>query len=75
MVDISGTVTDQDGNGIEGVKVTVINESTDSVATTTTTDANGDYLVSVGTNTYHVIIQYTDSNGDFYNSPSNPFVS
>lgn len=75
MVDISGKVTDKDGNGVENVNVTVLDESDNTVVATTTTDANGDYSVTVGTNSYHVMFRYEDSEGDLFNSESYPFVT
>jgi hypothetical protein len=73
MVDISGTVTDEDGDALDGVQVTVINETTDSVAATTTTDSNGDYSVTVGSDSYHVLFYYVDGGSDF-NTDSYPYI-
>ena len=73
MVTISGNVTDDEGNPLNGVNVTIIDTVNDAVAATTTTDANGDYSVSVGSNTYHVLIYYDDGSKD-YNTESYPYI-
>jgi hypothetical protein len=74
MVDISGTVTDKDGNALGGVPVAIIDEANDSVAATTTTDSSGNYSVTVGSNSYHVLFAYEES-GEQYNTDSYPFIS
>jgi hypothetical protein len=74
MVDISGTVTDEDGETLSGVKVIVIDESNDSVAATTTTANDGTYSVTVGSNSYHVLFSY-QANGEDYNTDSYPYIA
>jgi hypothetical protein len=75
MVTISGNVTDDEGNALNGVNVTVIDTVNDAVAATTTTDSNGDYSVSVGSNTYHVLLYYDDpNNSKDYNTESYPYI-
>jgi len=74
MVDISGTVTDQDGNALGSVQVVVIDEANDAIAATTTTASDGTYSVTVGSNTYHVLFSYQAS-GEDYNTDSYPNIS
>lgn len=74
MVDISGTVTDNDGNPLSGATVIVIDEANDSVAATTTTASDGTYSVTVGSNSYHVLLSY-QANGEEYNTDSYPFIT
>jgi len=73
MVTISGKVTDDEGNNLENVAVTVINEANDSVAATTTTASDGTYSVSVGSDSYHVLFYYVDGSKD-YNTDSKPYI-
>lgn len=74
MVDISGTVTDGDGEPLGGVTVIVIDEANDSVAASTTTASDGTYSVTVGSNSYHVLLSY-EANGEQYNTDSYPYVT
>jgi len=74
MVDISGTVTDEDGDTLGGVQVIVIDETNDVVAATTTTASDGTYSVTVGSNSYHVLFSYEDG-GNQYNTDSYPFIT
>jgi len=72
---LSGTVT-LSGSGVQDATIHVINDTDDSIETTTTTDSNGDYSVSVPSgNTYHVTVRYEDSNGNKYNDESKPFIA
>lgn len=73
MVDISGTVTDTDGDALGGVKVVVINEANDSVAATATTASDGTYSVTVGSDSYHILYSLEDG-GQRYNTDSYPEV-
>lgn len=50
---LTGSVTDADGNGIAGVDVTVVNAAGDEVHTTVTA-ADGTYAVLIGTGSYAV---------------------
>lgn len=75
MVTVSGTVTDQDGNGIGGVVVRVINEVSESVVANGTTASDGTYSFSVGTDSYHVIFSYEDADGNLYNANSYPAIT
>jgi len=54
---ISGSVVDDGGNAIEGATIKVINEETDAIAKTFTTDSNGEFSGSVPESppTYHVV--------------------
>jgi hypothetical protein len=74
MVDISGTVTNNDGDSLGGVTVIVIDETNDAVAGTTTTASDGTYSITVGSNSYHVLFSYEES-GEQYNTDSYPYVS
>jgi len=70
---IAGTVT-LSGSGVQGAKVYVINTDADTVAGTATTDANGDYSVTVPADSpYHIAVQYDDGSQK-YNALSKPFV-
>lgn len=54
---ISGTVT-QDGSPVESALVYIIDQATDQVHETATTDANGDYATSVlPSGTYHAVVE------------------
>lgn len=74
MVDISGTVTDEEGNTLGGVEVMVIDETNDAIAASTTTASDGTYSVTVGSNTYHVMFYYSES-GEDYNTDSYPYIN
>ena len=70
---IAGTVT-LSGSGVQGAKVYVINAENDTVERTATTDANGDYGVTVPADPpYHIAVQYDDGSQK-YNALSKPFV-
>lgn len=72
--ELAGTVT-LANNGIEGAKIYIINDTNGDIEAETTTDANGDYSVTVDTdNVYHVAVQYEDSSGNQYNDESKPFI-
>ena len=51
---LSGTVTDADGNPIEGASVEAVNDSTGSTEATATTDVNGSYEMFVESGDYNV---------------------
>ena len=72
-LEISGAVT-LSGAGVSGARVYVIDTDAGEVAETATTDANGDYSVSVSSGpVYHVAVQYDDGSTQ-YNALSKPFV-
>jgi len=75
MAEIRGKVTDNNDDPVEGVKITLINDSQDSLAGTTTTDSNGEYSFNnlSASDTYHVAAQYDDGS-DYYNAYSKPFI-
>ena len=54
---ISGSVVDDNGNAVGGATIKVINENTDEVAKTLTTDSNGKFSASIPESppTYHVV--------------------
>jgi len=51
---LSGKVTDEQSNGILGVEVSVIDTTTLNTVASTTTDANGDYALTVITGLYNI---------------------
>jgi hypothetical protein len=73
-IEISGTVVDG-GTGVSGAKVTVIDDTSDEVLTTTTTDADGNWSATVPDTRLHVVAQYEDDSGTVYNTTSYPFVN
>lgn len=57
ITDISGTVTDG-GSAVQGALVYLIDQGSDTVYGTQTTDANGDYrFTDVPTGTYHAVVE------------------
>jgi hypothetical protein len=72
--EISGTVVNG-GSAVSGAKVTVIDDTSDEVFTTTTTDANGNWSATVPDTRLHVVAQYEDGSGTVYNTTSYPFVN
>lgn len=73
-IEISGTVVDG-GTGVSGAKVTVIDDTSDEVLTTTTTDSNGNWSATVPDTRLHVVAQYEDDSGTVYNTTSYPYVN
>lgn len=73
-IEISGTVVDG-GTGVSGAKVTVLDDTSDEVLTTTTTDADGNWSATVPDTRLHVVAQYQDDSGAVYNTTSYPFVN
>lgn len=70
---VSGQAT-LDGDPVEDAKIKVINDTSESVEESVFTNGNGDYSVEVpGSDTYHVLGQYEDSEGNLYNEESKPF--
>lgn len=58
LYSVSGTVT-LDAVAVEGALVYLIDQSTDAVVATETTDASGEYeFTSVAAGTYHVVCEY-----------------
>jgi len=79
--DIQGTVTDIDGDPVEGVPVYLINEQNVNSVVSTTTDSNGNYIfeshpdVQTSTDTYIVAAGGYDSNNNLVTTSSNPNVT
>lgn len=72
---LSGTVT-LNGSAVEGATIYCIDDTNESIAEVTTTDSNGDYRVRVDTgDTYHMVVQYEDGQGNQYNDESKPFLA
>lgn len=77
--DIQGTITDADGNVVQGATVSLF-KHTGEVVEHTTTDASGNYIFGShsegdGTSTdWHVVARYDDGNGN-YNAFSKPYVT
>jgi hypothetical protein len=72
---LSGTVT-LDGSAVEGATIYCIDDTNESIAEVTSTDANGDYRVRVDTgDLYHMVVQYEDGQGNQYNDESKPFLA
>ena len=65
---ISGQVT-LNGVGVSGAIVRVIDQN-GSYFEDTTTDSNGYYSINCGDDYYHVVVEYTDGNGNKYNAAS-----
>lgn len=78
--DIRGTVTDAQGDPIQGATVSLFLADEASAVRETTTDSNGEYIFDLhpdGTGSsedWHVAVSYTDANGT-QNALSKPFVS
>jgi len=78
--DIRGTVTDAQGDPIQGATVSLFLADQASAVRETTTDSNGEYIFDLhpdGTGSsedWHVAVSYTDANGT-QNALSKPFVS
>jgi len=77
--DIQGTVTDSNGDPVQGAQVLLfLSDDSDSVVETTT-DSNGDYVFnshpdgSGAQQEWHVAVSYTEGGGTF-NSISKPQV-
>ncbi len=72
---ISGTVT-KEGSVVDGAKITLINDTDNTIVGTTTTDTNGDYSFEELNNnkTYHIIAQYDDGTTK-YNAESKPYLT
>lgn len=73
-ITVSGTVVNG-GSGVSGAKVTVIDDTSDEILTTTTTDADGNWSASVPDTRLHVVAQYEDDSGTVYNTTSYPYVN
>lgn len=79
--DIQGTVTDVDGNPVQGVPVYLVNEENVNNVVSTTTDSNGDYIfeshpdVQASNDTYFVAAGGYNSNNNLVTSTSNPNVT
>lgn len=54
---VSGTVTDQSGNSIDGATVEITDTSDGSAVTTTTTDSTGAWSTSLANGTYNVTVK------------------
>jgi len=75
MVNISGTVVDNQGDSVEGVVVTIVNQTSGSVETQVTTDSSGDYSAAgLPNDTYHVLFDH-ESGGTMYNAESKPYIN
>lgn len=71
----SGTVTES-GSAVQGAEIAAVNDTTDVIEDTSTTDSNGDYTLSVtGENNYHLTVQYEDGSGNTFNAVSKPYVT
>lgn len=71
---ISGNVV-QNGSGVSGAKIFIVDDTNGELLTTTTTDSNGDWSATAPSTEIHVSAQYTDGNGDEYNAKSLPYIS
>lgn len=75
MPDVTGPPVTLDGSPIAGAEITVINNDTGAVLGTTTTDAAGNWAITVdGDQTVHALAKYEDSSGTLYQEHSKPFV-
>ena len=75
MPDITGPPVTLDGTAIQGAQITVINNDTGAVLGETTTDAAGNWTITVsGGQTVHVLAEYEDANGALYRDQSRPFM-
>lgn len=58
---ISGTVTDADGNTVDGATVVAIDQADDEIIGSTTTASDGTYSISASQDTdAHVLVEYDD---------------
>lgn len=73
-VTLSGTAI-QSGSGVQGAEIIVIDNDRDVIADRVTTDSSGNWSTEVRDNTLHVVAQYTDGNGNVYNTESYPNVN
>jgi hypothetical protein len=73
-VTLSGTAT-QSGSGVQGAEIIVIDNDRNVIADRVTTDSSGNWSTEVRDNTLHVVAEYTDGNGDVYNTESYPNVN
>ena len=75
MPDITGPPVTLDGAALQGAKITAINNDTGEVLGTTTTDASGNWTITVGGGqTVHVLAEYDDGAGTRYQEHSKPFI-
>lgn len=75
MPDITGPPVTLDGTAIQGADIAVINNDTGAVLGETTTDAAGNWTITVaGSQTVHVLAEYEDANGALYRDQSRPFM-
>jgi hypothetical protein len=73
--ELSGVVN-LGGSPVQGAKITIYDDTNNTVFSTVTTDSNGnftDYLTSG--NVYHVLVEYDDGQGNKYNDESKPFIA
>lgn len=76
MPDITGPAVTLDGTAIQGALITVIHTDTGAVLGETTTDASGNWTITVDAGqTVHVLAEYEDSEGTLYQEHSHPFVT
>ena len=73
-IELSGTVVDG-GDPVSGAKVTAIDDTSDEIVTTTTTDSDGNWSATVPDTQLHIVAQYEDDSGTKYNTESYPYVN
>jgi len=73
-VTVSGTANLQ-GSGVEGADILVIDDDRNVVADRVQTDSSGNWSTDVRDNTLHILAQYTDADGNVYNTESYPYVN
>jgi hypothetical protein len=73
-VTVSGTANLQ-GSGVEGADILVIDDDRNIVADRVQTDLSGNWSTEVRDNTLHILAQYTDADGNVYNTESYPYVN
>ncbi|MCU4744506.1 hypothetical protein [Natronoglomus mannanivorans] len=72
--EISGTV-ELNGDPVDGAEILLIDDDSSELATRVETNTDGTWSATVPDRTIHAVAQYTDENGDVYNSESYPYVN
>lgn len=74
-VTLSGTC-EQGGSTVQGATVFAVNVNDGSLLGTTTSDASGNWEITVANNqTVHVVAQYEDADGNQYNEHGMPYIN
>lgn len=75
MATVTGPAVTLDGTAVEGATVSLINNETGEPLAKTTTDASGNWSLTVADGlTVHARVRYMDSTGELHRTYSKPFV-